>query len=57
MKIIADYYEMNSDLVCDPDMIFIKAETDGNYYPVSFEQGGVIRKEAVIIKDEKVIEF
>ena len=54
---IAHYYEQNGDLVCDPDMVFIKAETDGNYYPVSFEQGGLIRKEAVIIEDGKVTSF
>ena len=51
---IAHYYEQNDDLVCDPDMVFIKAEIDENYYPISFEQGGVILKEAVIIKDGKV---
>ena len=51
---IAHYYKQNGDLACDPDMVFIKAEMDGNYYPISFEQGGVIRKEAVIIKDGKV---
>lgn len=54
---IAHYYEQNGDMVCDPDMVFIKAETDGNYYPVSFEQGGLIHKEAVIIKDGKVTSF
>lgn len=54
---IAHYYNQNGDYICDPDMVFIKAETDGNYYPVSFEQGGVIRREAVIIKNEKVQAF
>lgn len=51
---IAHYYDQNSDLVCDPDMVFIKAETDGNYYPISFEQGGVKYEESVTIKDDKV---
>ena len=51
---IAHYHSQAGDLICDPDMVFIKAEMDGNYYPVSFEQGGVIRKEAIIIKDGKV---
>ena len=56
---IAHYYEQNGDLVCDPDMVFIKAEVLGKsyYYPVSFEQGGIIYKEAVAIKDGKVLGF
>ena len=54
---IAHYYEQNGDMVCDPDMVFIKAETDGNYYPVSFEQGGLIHREAVLIKNGIVTEF
>ena len=51
---IAHYHSQGGDLTCDPDMVFIKAEMDGNYYPISFEQGGVKYEVSVTIKDDKV---
>jgi uncharacterized membrane protein len=54
---VAHYYEQNGDLMRDPDMEFIKAE-DGNYYPISFWQDGIItvRDEAVTWTDNGEIE-
>jgi hypothetical protein len=38
---VSHYYEQNSDLVTDPEVVFWMAPTDGRWYPVSFEQGGM----------------
>ncbi len=38
---IAHYYKQNGDMVCDPDMTFLVADTDGRVYPLTFEQGGM----------------
>ena len=51
---IAHYHSQGGDLICNPDMVFIKAK---DYYPVSFEMGGQIYKEAVVIKEDKVIGY
>ena len=43
---VAHYYESNSDMVCDPDVTFLHAET-GKWLPLTFEQGGVCHRTAV----------
>ncbi len=43
---VAHYYVSNGDMVCDPDMTFLHAET-GNWCPLTFEQGGVCYRVAV----------
>lgn len=43
---VAHYYTQNGDLVCDPDVTFLKAET-GKWLPLTFEQGGVCHRTAV----------
>ena len=45
---IAHYYKQNGDMVCDPDMTFLLAKTDGLAYPLTFEQGGMLYQESVV---------
>ena len=48
---IAHYYEQNGDLVADPEMTFLKAET-GRYFPLSFSMPGMgIYREGIIWED------
>ena len=54
---ISHHYTQNGDLMCDPDMDFIKGG-DGEYYPISFWQDApIIRDEPVTWKDGEVIAF
>lgn len=48
---VAHYYEQNGDLVPDPDMVFWKG-TDGNYYPVSFQNSLGLRESARLDTDD-----
>lgn len=48
---IAHYYQQNGDLVSDPDMTFVQG-TDGRAYPLSFEMGGRIFQQSVIVEGE-----
>ena len=41
---VAHYYEQNGDLMSDPFMRFLKADADGNYYPICFEQHGPLAR-------------
>jgi hypothetical protein len=51
---ISHYFEMNSDMMRDPDMEFIKSG-DGEYYPISFWQDApVVRNEVVVWKDGEI---
>lgn len=47
---VAHYYRQNGDMVCDPDVTFLKAET-GKWLPMTFEQGGVCHRTAVELDD------
>ena len=49
---IAHYYKQNGDMVCDPDMTFLVARTDGKVYPITFEQGGLMYQESVVWSDD-----
>ena len=51
---IAHYYEQNSDLMADPEMIFIKA-VDGNYYPIYIKMAGTnYERYSVNIEDGEI---
>jgi hypothetical protein len=39
---VAHYYTQEGDLMSDPYMEFVKADLDGQIYPILFEQHGVI---------------
>ena len=45
---VSHYYELNGDLMADPDMTFLKG-ADGNYYPLTFQQDnlGIYRDAAI----------
>jgi len=48
---IAHYYEQNGDLMADPEMTFLKAET-GCYFPLSFKTDGLgVYREGVVWED------
>jgi len=52
---ISHYSEMNSDLMRDPDMEFIRGG-DGEYYPISFWQDSpLIRDEVVAWKNGEIM--
>jgi hypothetical protein len=38
---VTHYHESNGDLVTDPEIVFWVAPTDGRWYPISYEQGGM----------------
>ena len=46
---IAHYYEQNSDLVCDPDVVFWSKGSKS--YPLTFEQGGIAYQVAARVED------
>ena len=48
---IAHYYDQNGDRCSDPEMTFLQG-ADGNIYPLSFQQGGMIYQESVIFGDD-----
>ena len=51
---LAHYHEQNGDLVCDPDVTILRG-ADGEWYPLTFEQGGVAyRRSAEIAADGSV---
>lgn len=43
---VAHYYEQNGDLMADPEMLFLKATTTGDFYPLHFQQDnlGIFRR-------------
>jgi len=50
---IAHYYEQNSDLMADPEIVFY-LRSDGLYYPVSYKQDNLgIYRESVYFTDGK----
>ncbi|MFC1835525.1 DUF6908 domain-containing protein [Thermodesulfobacteriota bacterium] len=55
---VAHYFEQNSDLMADPEMLFWRAP-DGNYYPTYFRQDGglPIEQESVIFADGEPVRF
>ena len=49
---VSHYYELNGDLMADPDMTFLKG-ADGNYYPLTFQQDNMgIYQGAAVWDDE-----
>ena len=53
---VAHYYEQNGDLMRDPDMTFLCADLDGEYYPASFRQDGglPINQESITWRDGRM---
>jgi hypothetical protein len=50
---VCHYYEQNGDLMRDPDMVFWHG-TDGNFYPVSFQQDNLgIYEQSVWLDGQK----
>jgi hypothetical protein len=50
---VTHYGEQNGDLMCDPDMIFLKQ--DGTYYPCTYRNDYLgILQEAVVLEDGKI---
>jgi len=48
---VAHYYEQNGDLMADPEMTFLKAET-GRYFPLSITMHGMgVYREGVSFED------
>ena len=53
---VAHYYEQNSDLMKDPDMVFIRGK-DGEYYPIEFQQDNIaFFQRAVSYDDDEKID-
>ena len=54
---VAHYYKQNGDLMADPEVTFMKIETDGNteFFPLSYKQASLgMDREYVIFEDEKI---
>ena len=50
---VAHYYEQNSDMMRDPDIVFW-VDADGHVYPISYRQDGLgIDQEAAVFVDGK----
>lgn len=47
---IAHYYVQNGDMVCDPDMTFLRVRNA--WLPLTFEQGGLLYQVAVELDDQ-----
>jgi hypothetical protein len=43
---VAHYYTQEGDLVCDPEVTFLRT-AEGKWLPLTFEQGGVVYRVAV----------
>lgn len=50
---VAHYYEQNGDLVCDPDVTFMRTP-EGTVFPMTFEQGGVTYQVAAKFEDHQL---
>ena len=46
---VSHNYEQNGDLMADPDMTFLKALTDGKWYPLTYQLDGLgLYQESVV---------
>jgi hypothetical protein len=50
---IAHYYEQEGDIVPDPDVTLLRA-ADGEFYPLSYQDGRVYRRSAELGTDGRV---
>ena len=49
---IAHYYEQNGDLMADPEMVFLKINANGRYYPTSWKLDSMgMYREGIIWED------
>lgn len=50
---VAHYHEQNGDLVCDPDITFLRTP-EGNVFPMTSEQGGMSYQVAAKFEDHQL---
>jgi hypothetical protein len=56
---VTHYYELNGDLMADPDMTFLVSAVDSRVYPLTFRQDGyppVEHVAAMAIDGEKILQ-
>lgn len=53
---VAHYYEQNSDLLADPEMLFLYVKAMNTYIPSYFKQDGVMgtEQESVIVENGEI---
>ena len=53
---VAHYYSQNSDLMADPEMLFIKVKAHNVYFPSYFKQDGIMgsEQESVIMENGEI---
>jgi hypothetical protein len=52
---VAHYYEQNSDLICDPEMLFIYIKATGSYLTSYFKQDNIgLEQESIVMEKGEI---